>query len=118
MVSRAHRTPARAGPRVIRRAVRGVHTHIEGIRDENCGRVGGKAKDLRALCCVTTEKCNNAFMPFFTEIALLRSLSSVPLSFLATFRYRASSLCFVRLVSLLMPLSFSGALALIFLSWL
>ena len=49
---------------------------------------------------------------------LLRSLSSIPLTFLATSRCRASSICFVQLVSLLMPLLlFSGATTLLFLSW-
>ena len=43
---------------------------------------------------------------------LLRSLSSAPVTFLATSRYRASSICFVQLVSLLVPLLFSGAIAL------
>ena len=52
------------------------------------------------------------------HVVLLRSLSSVPLTFLATSRYRASSISFVQLVSLLMPLLFSGAIALLFLSWL
>ena len=51
------------------------------------------------------------------HVVLLRSLSSVPLTFLATSRYRASYMCFVQLVSLLMRLLFSGAIALLFLSW-
>ena len=47
----------------------------------------------------------------------LRSLSSVPLTCLATSRYRDSSICFVQLVSLLMLLLFQGAVALLFLSY-
>ena len=52
------------------------------------------------------------------HVVLLRSLSSVPLTFLATCRYRDSSIRFVQLVSVLMPLSFSGAITLLFLNWL
>ena len=52
------------------------------------------------------------------HVALLRSLSSVHLTVFATSRYRASSMCFVRLVSLFMPLLLSGAIALLFPSWL
>ena len=51
------------------------------------------------------------------HVVLLRSLSSLALTFSATSRYRGSSIFFVQLVSLLMPLLFSGAIALLFLSW-
>ena len=47
------------------------------------------------------------------HVVLLRPLSSVPLTFLATSRYRASSVCFVQLVALPMHLLLSGALALL-----
>ena len=52
------------------------------------------------------------------HVVLLRSLSSVPLTFLATSGYRASCMCFVQLVSQLMPLLLLGATTLLFLSWL
>ena len=68
---------------------------------------GGAARLCRRCTLVRAER-----------VVLLRSLSSVPLTFLATSRYRVSSICFVQLVSLLIPVSSSGALALLFLSWL
>ena len=51
------------------------------------------------------------------HVVLLQSLLSVPLTCLAMSRYRASSICFVQLVSLLMAILFSGAIARLFLSW-
>ena len=42
----------------------------------------------------------------------------VPLTLFATSRYRASFICCVQFVSVLMPLLFSRATALLFLSWL
>ena len=62
--------------------------------------------------------CRRCTLPRAEHVVLLWSLSSVPLIFLATSRYRASSICFFQLVSLLIPLLFSGAMSLLFLSWL
>ena len=63
----------------------------------------------------TSSECNLGYGVPPWLVVLLRSLLSVHLTFLATSRYRASSTCFVRLVALLMPLLFSGAIALLFL---
>ena len=49
--------------------------------------------------------------------SLRKALTSVHFALERSSCYRASSICFVRLVSLLMPLLFSGAIALTFLSW-
>ena len=45
------------------------------------------------------------------HVVLLRSLSSVPPTFLAASRYRAASICFVQIDALLVHLLFSGALS-------
>ena len=66
-------------------------------------------------CCTLCRRCT---LVRAEHVVLLRSLSSVPLTFLAIFRYRASSMCFVQLVSPLVHLLFSAAIALLFLSWL
>ena len=58
--------------------------------------------------------CRRCTLMRAEHVVLLRSLSNVPLPFWATSRYPD----FVRLVSLLMPLVFSGAVSLLFLSWL
>ena len=46
-------------------------------------------------------------------MVLLRSLSSVPPTFLATYRYQASSICFVRIESLLVQLLLTQELLLL-----
>ena len=62
--------------------------------------------------------CRRCILVRAEHVVLFRSLSSVPLTFSATSRYRASSICCFMLDSLLMLLLISGALALSFLSWL
>ena len=51
------------------------------------------------------------------HVVLLRSLSSVPRTFLATSRNQTSSMCFIQIVSLLVHLVFAGALASLQSTW-
>ena len=59
----------------------------------------------------STRLCRRRKLVRAEHVVLLQSLPGVPLTFSTTSRYRASSICFVQLVFLLMPLVFSGDFA-------
>ena len=119
--------PLLGGQIVTLRNILHMHLSLEGVRiyTKNCGTQ--RALGVTALLFVgvlekrfwTGSACVHEMAStratHCNDWVGIRSLLSVPLTFLATSRYRASSMCFVRLGAILIPLLFSGIFALLFL---